>query len=347
MGKSQDRLSRANTFAYDAFDAVPDGVLVVDSEGRIKRANPQAAELFGATVDELEALSVEDLMPSALRSAHQQHRNDFAANPRVRGMATGLDLVARRTDGSTFPVDIALSPLEVDDQPHVVVSIRNTVERRIAERELRLVQERLAILEDRERIARDLHDTVIQEVFASGLSLQALLARVDDNHVEERLRAVIERLDGSITRLRDVIFELHGVTEAGELDAAIAHVANGAAPDLGFDPIVTIDGDVDNVSPRVREHLIPTIREALANVAKHADADSVEIRLEIRDQIILTIIDDGKGLKGGHSPGFGFKTMTSRANGLGGTCYIAQSPTGGVQIIWTVPATEHGDQADT
>ena len=325
------------------FDAAPDGVLIVNTEGRIVRANPQAAQLFATTVEGLEGLSVEDLMPESLRSEHRQHRQGFASNPRTRQMGAGLDLVARRSDGSTFPVDIALGPLELGGEPYVVASIRNIVERKVTERELRLVRERLAILEDRERIARDLHDTVIQDIFASGLGLQAILARVDDPELVKRMESTIERLDGSITRLRNIIFDLRRPTEGGQLSTAIRDVVLAATDDLGFEPQVTIAGDVGLVPARVEDHLIPTLREALTNVARHANAGSVEVRLDIGSDVVLEVVDDGKGLANASSPGFGFTTMNDRASRLGGTCVVEDQPDGGVRVIWTVPADPPGD----
>ena len=325
------------------FDAAPDGVLIVDEKGHVIRANRQAAELFATTVAALEGLSVEELMPDSVRSEHRRHREGFFSNPRTRQMGAGLDLEARRSDGSTFPVDIALSPLEIDGERYVVASIRNILERKVTERELRLARERLAILEDRERIARDLHDTVIQDIFASGLGLQAILTSVDDPELVGRMEATIERLDGSITRLRDIIFDLRRPTEGGRLSTSILDIIRVATDLLGFEPNVTIVGDIGMVPPRVEEHLIPTLREALTNVAKHAHAGSVEVRLGIGSDIVLEVVDDGKGLANARIPGFGFTNMNDRAERLGGTCVVEDHPDGGVRVIWTVPADPPDD----
>jgi signal transduction histidine kinase len=258
-------------------------------------------------------------------------------------MGAGLDLVARRADGSTFPVDIALGPLELEGEPYVVASIRNILERKVTERELALAHERLALLEDRERIARDLHDTVIQDIFASGLGLQAILSRLDDPELVKRIETTIERLDGSITRLRNIIFDLRRPTEGGQLSAAIRNLLLAATDDLGFEPQVTIEGDVGLVPLRVEEHLIPTLREALTNVAKHADADSVRVRLTVGSDVVLEVRDNGKGLADAQSPGFGFANMNDRANRLGGTCLVEDHLDGGARVLWTVPSDPPGD----
>ncbi len=336
---------RAGSIELTLFDAAPDGILIVNVQGHIVRANRQAAELFATTVAAREGLSVDELIPESLRSEHRHHLDGFAAHPRSRQMGAGLDLLARRPDGTTFPVDIALGPLEIDGEPHVVASIRNILERRVTERELRLARERLVILEDRERIARDLHDTVIQDIFASGLGLQAILTRLDDPELTNRIETTIVRLDGSITRLRNIIFDLRRPTEGGQLATAIGDLILVATEELGFDPHVTIEGDISLVPPRVEEHLIPTLREALTNVAKHAAASSVEIRLNLGSDIVLEVVDDGKGLANASSPGFGFSNMNDRAERLGGSCVVQDQPEGGTRVVWTVPA-ETPDGAD-
>lgn len=318
-------------------DAAPDGMFVVDFDGTIVRVNGQAAALFAASVEELEGASVDSLVPEALRGSHARHRARYSEAPRTRTMGAGLDLVARRLDGTTFPVDIALSPLRIGEETYVVAAVRNVVERRIAERELRLAEERLALLEDRERIARDVHDTVIQEVFASGLNLQAMASRVEDDDLAKRMQETIERLDASITRLRNIIFDLRRPAEGGQLGAAIGEVLSAAAADLGFKPSLTVSGELHEVPPLVEEHLVPTLREALANVARHARASAVSAHIQVGDGVSLVVADDGVGVGDEPSAGFGFTTMTDRAARLGGTCSVQPGDDGGTVVRWTIP----------
>lgn len=320
------------------FDAVPDGMLLVECDGTICRANDQAARLFGTSVEHLESLVVEDLLPSRFRDRHQEHRDEYLAAPRTRQMGAGLELVGRRIDGATFPVDVGLSPIEVDGRACVIASIRDMTDRKLAEEELRTAMERLAILSDRERIARDLHDTVIQEIFASGLGLQALLSQIDDEAVTERVESVIGRLDGSISRLRNVIFDLRRSVGEGRLAPALHEVIQAASADLGFLAELEIEGDLRRVPARIEEHLVPTLREALTNAAKHAKADSVVIRLAVGEDIELTVTDDGHGIHAHQGRGFGLGNMEDRAMTLGGTCKLVEGPDGGMALVWRVPA---------
>lgn len=328
--------SDAGGIAEAVYAASPDGVLVVDADGQIVMANPQAAELFATTIENLVGGRVERLIPAPLREEHVENRRRFSEAPRRRSMGAGLDLVAERSDGSTFPVDIALSPLVVDDTPYVVASVRDISERRFAEQELRITRNRLSRMEDRERIARDLHDTVIQEVFGAGLSLQAVMARVDDETAQQRITETIERLDGSIAKLREVIFDLRVIPE-GPVRAALDDVLQAAAAELGFAPRLQLVGDPDAIDDEAIPHLLQTLREALTNVAKHASARSVDVSLAVGDHITLTVTDSGVGIADDAGGGYGMINMAERAEKLGGELVVNGRQEQGTRLIWRVP----------
>ncbi len=127
----------ARTFSEKLFTSLPDAVVVVDSEGRILEANPQTESLFGYACSELLGSRVEILIPERFRSAHSTHRSDFNNQPRLRPMGAGHELYGRRKDGSEFPVDIMLSPLETDGGRFVLGVIRDITEQKRLEGELR------------------------------------------------------------------------------------------------------------------------------------------------------------------------------------------------------------------
>jgi len=321
---------------------VPDAVLVVEEDGTISYANDSASALFRAPTSQIMSMTVEDLMPSHLRSVHRSHRAGYAAAPTRRQMGSGLELVATRVDGSTVPVDIALSPVELEGRRCTIASIRDVTMRRQSEAELASARERLAILDDRERIARDLHDSIIQELFAAGLGLQTIIGRVDDPDVVARIETSIDRLEATITRLRNVIFDLRRPIEAGHLGSALEEVLRSAAIELGFDAKLDVEGDLDAVPPRVREHLVPTVREAVMNVAKHADASRITVAIDVGAELTLTVLDDGRGLVPAAGSGFGLANMRDRARTLGGTFTIEDRDGGGTAVVWSVPLIHGG-----
>jgi signal transduction histidine kinase len=203
----------------------------------------------------------------------------------------------------------------------------------------------LALLEDRERIARDLHDTVIQRLFATGLNLQACYRLAQLPAVQSRLRQAVDDLDETIRQIRTTIFALETTTaEDAGLRANILELAREMASVLGFDPRIRFDGPVDTaVDPHVAEHLLSALREALANVARHAHASSVEIDVVVvAGDVVLRVTDNGVGVPpavdrraGGH----GLRNLAGRAAEMAGTFSLERRAEGGTELTWIVPAS--------
>lgn len=322
-----------------AVEAAPDGMLVVDDEGRIVFTNPMLCRLFAYGPDELLGRPVEVLLPESLRAGHEHHRDAYVDRPRTRPMGSGLELRGRRRSGEEFPVEISLSPLETEGRQLVIAIVRDVTERRKAAEELMQAHEQLALADDRERIARDLHDTVIQRLFAVGLSLQGALARASPD-LAERLQVAIDEIDGTIRDIRTAIFALHTRRTSGRgvRDDVLA-VTREAARALGFEPSVQFDGLIDTVvPPRVHDELVPTLREALSNVTKHAAATRVTVSLAVSGETLgLTVVDDGIGVTGEITGGQGLANMSERASALGGSCTVARNRDGGTTVEWRVP----------
>lgn len=448
-------------------DALPDAVVVTDGAGLITSANRQVSQLFGYEPAELIGRSVDELVPPELRSAHARHRADFAGAPRLRPMGGTLDLWARRRDGADFPVEVALSPIEIDGDHQVIATIRDVSARRALDqirRDLdhcldgitdavcladpdtwqlayrneaaaqllgcdvahrpdtatldallalepdrpaalvaelradpqrsvhfrttlqrpdgtevpveceidlptplrgqpprivaivrditaqlqreaiaRAAHELLAINDERERLARDLHDTVIQEVFAAGLTLQGIALRAPAE-LRPRIEQVIDHHDDVIRHIRTTIFGLasrHGA-EGGLRDQVAAVVAE-ASRILGFTPVLRISGLLDVATPAaVAEELVPTLREALSNVARHAQATRVEVDLDQSDATLtLRVADNGRGLpdrQAASSGGNGLRNLAERARRLGGSMTLDAPRSGGTRLTWTVPS---------
>jgi PAS domain S-box-containing protein len=315
----------------------PNGIVLVDPDGRVVLANAQAEEMFGYEPDQLVGVPIEDLVPPELRHGHEAHRQAYAGNPRARPMGVGLDLRASRRDGTTFPVEIALSPIEVDGLRHVVAIVRDITERIQAERQLQAARAELSVLEDRERIARDLHDTVIQRLFAAGMSLQAVAAQASPD-VQQRVGGVVDELDTTIREIRQAIFRLtaHNLDDTS-LRRRLVAVVDEAEEPLGFAPEVRFDGPVETVDEERAEHLLAVLREALSNVARHARASHAQVRVTVSDRLELVVTDDGIGIPPDATPGGGTVNLRERAEELGGTFLIEPGTPRGTVVRWTVP----------
>ncbi|HXA29449.1 MAG TPA: GAF domain-containing sensor histidine kinase [Candidatus Angelobacter sp.] len=198
----------------------------------------------------------------------------------------------------------------------------------------------LAIVEERERIARDLHDIVLQRLFATGLALQILESRArDDAHIATGLHQAVSDLDDTVRDIRGAIFALNAY-ELGErsvrvLILALAAEARGS---LGFEPRVHFEGPVDAaLPPALIAHLHATLREILSNVARHAGASSVDIHLTANADLALRVVDNGRGIGGDPTSGNGLRNIAARASELGGSASVAPAEGGGTRVEWRVP----------
>jgi PAS domain S-box-containing protein len=477
------------------FEASPDAVIVVGAEGTIEMASPAAESLFGYRVEELVGAGVELLLPDSLRELHIRHRRRFDTDPVSRSMGVGLDLRARRKDGSVFPVDVSLAPTNVAGRLRVGAFVRDASERRRGEDLLRAVNEMsrrllageptgemlalasrqarslvgaslawiavhdranaevavvaadgesatallgevvpaagslavravtdgetvvvsdmtadpdvlpaaraaglgpgiylpmlaedgpvgaLVVARERgaaafgesdlkaaevfasaaaivlalgrarealeagritaehERIARDLHDTVIQRLFALGMSLQAA-ERHANPEVADRIRSTVDAIDEVIREIRETIFDLNRPdTDAPNLRRRVRKVAAEAAEPLGFAPRVGFRGPVEAaVSDDLAQQLLSVLREALSNVSRHARASTVDVVLNAGGgSITLSVADDGIGPSPGPTAGHGLENMADRARQLGGDMAITPRSPGGTLLQWTVP----------
>jgi signal transduction histidine kinase len=208
-------------------------------------------------------------------------------------------------------------------------------------------QQRMILLEDRHRIARDLHDHVIQRLFAAGLAVESVAARPGSDETSLRLRRVVTELDETIRQIRTSIFQLRGpmTAEVGTTRSAVLSVVSELGPVLGFEPRVTFAGPVDLAAPDASvDDLIAALREALTNVARHAKARCVDVAVEATtDSLVLEVTDDGVGVGDG-SRWSGLANLRARAEHHGGTFTIgpiAEPPTDnyrqGTLLRWTIP----------
>jgi len=197
----------------------------------------------------------------------------------------------------------------------------------------------LALLRDRERIARDLHDTVIQRLFATGLGLQGLSRLVGEVEVADRIQAAVDDLDATIREIRSVIFELQA-HERGNHSVRVQVLALAAemTPTLGFEPRVHFDGPIDTiVGPQLAEHLLTALRELLSNVTRHARATAVDIGVRAGPDVVLTVTDDGAGLEGKRRSGHGLANLLGRAKSLGGSFSLRPGEEQGSIAVWSIP----------
>jgi signal transduction histidine kinase len=197
-------------------------------------------------------------------------------------------------------------------------------------------RERLALFEERDRIARDMHDNVVQRLFATGLALQSAAPLAEHPVVRSRMHHAVDELDSAIKEIREAIFELHAAEPLGLLDE-VQGAVEGFAELLGFVPELVVDGRLGRIPVVLRPTLLAVIREALANVARHARAAHVRITLAVDDgSVTVTVTDDGVGL-GDALPQSGLVNLRERAEAIGGRFVLTTTPGEGTTLSWSVP----------
>lgn len=249
---------------------------------------------------------------------------------RLRGVVYGNLYLTDKADGQVFT--------DVDQELAVGLAVAAGLA--IEHARLHEQTRTAGLINERERIARDLHDDVIQRLFATGLSLQTAANLVDQPEVEERITRAVDDIDVSIRQVRSTIFQLHERWSGGvSLRAEILEVCDEAANAIGFAPSCDIEGPVDSaVAEPIGGHLLLCLREALSNVARHARATAVQVSVSARNgRLGLHVADNGIGFS--PVPGqrsSGLANMSVRAVALGGQFSIETQPTGGTLVSWVV-----------
>ncbi len=201
--------------------------------------------------------------------------------------------------------------------------------------------ERLAILSDRDRIARDLHDLVIQRLYATGMSLQGAMPLLNRPEAATRVSSAVDALDETIREIRSAIFSLQSRGEGKQhgLRAQVLEVVEQMTPALGFAPSLRLVGPLDEaVPPEASEQVLSALREALSNAARHAAASRVDVTVEVGPELILRVRDDGAGM--GHTTRrSGLANIAERAADLGGKLTVNAAEGGGTQLDWRVPVS--------
>jgi signal transduction histidine kinase len=201
--------------------------------------------------------------------------------------------------------------------------------------------QRLVLFEDRDRIARDLHDRVIQRLFATGMSLQGATALMRDPDSARRVQQAVDALDETIRDIRSAIFSLQsrGEAESLGLRGRILAVVEEMTDPLGFAPALRMAGPLETLVPdHLGDQLLATLREALANVAKHAQASRADVTVECGTDLVLLVRDNGVGLKK-TTRRSGLANLAERATELGGTLRTGTPAGGGAELEWRVPLT--------
>jgi two-component system, NarL family, sensor histidine kinase DevS len=305
-----------------------------DEEHRIG-ARPTGRGILGLLITDARALRVSDMAAHAESSGFPPHHppmTSFLGVPiKVRGDVYGNLYLTDKIGWSEF----------TRDDEALVVALALGAGIAIENARLHQRVREVAVYEDRDRVARDLHDTVIQRLFAATLSLQSMAGAAAAAGLTDRLKQVVSELDATIRQVRSTIYELGSATMDQGLRAEVLAVVRELNPVVGFDVQVMFDGPVDAAVPDdIVEHLLATIREALTNIGRHAGATEASVVVRVHDGTCdLQVRDNGRGLGGPTTVdgGFGLVNLRKRAEKLHGTFLIEEAEAGGTLLSWQVP----------
>lgn len=320
-------------------DATRDAVLMFDPDTLVfAYVNQGAIDQLGYSRDELLTMTPLHIKPALTEAAYRELMASVAP-----GQSYTYTTVHRRKDGDDIDVEAVLvRPPEQQGREGWLVSIaRDISDRLAAEQRAHAAERYAAVLEDRQRIARDLHDQVIQRLFAAGLGLSGMAAAAQDAAEGQRLNQVVDDLDDTIRQLRASIFQLSRLPASASLRATVIDVCRGERAALGFDPSVRFEGPVDTVGTDLMEDVVAVLREALSNAARHARANAVDVTLTAGRDFTMTVVDDGVGPPDGTEPiGNGIDNMHARSAALGGTFTLRAGEPSGTVLVWQVPLVE-------
>ena len=309
----------------------------IDDAGRAEIGElPHGHGILGLLIVDAKPLRLPDL---------RAHPDSFGFPPGHPPMTTFLGVPVRVREevfGNLYLTDKRSGEMFSQLDEELVIALAGAAGVAIENARLHARIREMALVEDRERIARDLHDTVIQRLFATGMSLQGTVRLVDNDPpaAVERIEAAVDDLDLTVKHIRTAIFGLEASRPVKEgTRSRVLALAREATGPLGFEPRVLLDGPVDTgIDDQVAAELLATLREALSNVARHARATEVDVAVELHDDLCLTVVDDGVGPPAPDAPrGNGLSNMEKRAVRLGGSLELTEAVPHGTRLRWRVP----------
>jgi signal transduction histidine kinase len=294
---------------------------------------PEGHGILGLLIVDPQPLRLRDL------GAHDQSYGFPPNHPDMRSFLGVPVLVRDSVFGNLYLCDKrGADEFSVEDE-RLAISLATAAG--VAIENARLMQrvEEVAVIEDRERIARDLHDKVIQRLFATGMTLQTMVPVIGRDDLTNRINDAVDELDVTIREIRSAISALQAPEQRG-LRVSIFAMVDGARETLGFSPELRMDGPVDTVvSETTAEHLLAVLQEALSNVAQHAGASQVNVTVEAGTDVVVRVVDNGTGLPTPRNNGRGLQNLEQRAASMGGRLVASRLEAGGTMVEWRVPVT--------
>jgi PAS domain S-box-containing protein len=325
-----------------------DCIVIADHHGCITEFNPAAERTFGYRREDVVGMSLaEVIVPPSLREQHRAGLARYLATGEARVLGRRVEVTAMRADGAEFPVELAITPTTLDGVPFFTAYIRDITERKRAERRLRrAIRARYeAVLSERARIARDMHDGLLQNVAAIALQLGALLphAQAAPPAVTKRLKEILELTERTGREARQAVAGMRAQGESTDLVAAVGQAGQTAATQSELTLSFNVKGHARSIRADVCDVAVSIVQEAMTNVRKHAHARGVKLSVAFGiGSVRVSVKDDGQGLiphegqatDAGH---FGLVGMRERATSVGARFAVMSTPGRGTVVRLDAP----------
>lgn len=335
---TEQALRESEAKARAIVETTVDGVITIDRQGRIESFNQAAESIFGYRAEEVIGQNVKVLMPSPYHEEHDGYMRSYRETGRRKIIGIGREVTGRRKDGSTFPMDLAVSEVHLGDRRIFTGIVRDITERRQLEKEILDITE-----QERRRIGQDLHDGLGQMLTGIGLLCQNMTRQLERRKVSEAEEAaeITDLVKEADQYARDLARGLTPVDlEASGLVAALRRLVANAERlfdiECAFDEVGS--ALVHDGTPAT--HMYRIAQEAVSNAVRHGQAKRIKISLAAgAEQIRLRVQDDGVGFSDmeHEGPGMGIHIMRYRARIVGGTLDISSRPGSGTAVTFTLP----------
>jgi PAS domain S-box-containing protein len=348
---AEESKQESESTARALFEAAAQAIFIVDKDGKMVMVNPAAERILGYCANELLGKPIEILIPDALHGVHVEHRKVYFEKPQQRSMGIGLELQAKRKDGSQFFAEISLSYIRTGRETLAVAFLTDVSKRRADEiairqqkDDLRLLAGRLMTAQDdeRRRIARDLHDDLSQKLAYLAMDIGKILANPAAQPLTGDLRPLQVRAAEAAETVRHISHQLHpSILDDIGLEAAIEQYCEEFHARSGIVTHFSSGNMPDSIPRDVARSMYHIFQECLRNVSKHAKTRQASVKLDVIDNHLrLTVKDEGVGLKeerGGPRTSIGLIGMKERALLVNGTLNIQSQAGEGTEVTVTVP----------
>ena len=348
---AQQKREESESTSRALFQAAAQAIVIVDPGGRVVMANPATEKMLDYSESELIGKSIEMLVPDAARERHAIHRDGYFGHPQARPMGTGMDLQARRKDGSTFDAEISLSYIQSAQGILAVAFVSDISKRKADEHAIRHQREELRQLagrlmtaqdDERRRIARDLHDDLSQKLAYLAMDLSKLALKSSAQELQKELTMLRGRAHEASDTVRHISHQLHpSVLDDIGLEAAIEQYCEEFQERSGITTHFAAHDVPESLSREVASSVYHIFQESLRNVSKHSQAEEVFVTLEFENEVLRLIVkDEGVGLSPERlktSTSIGLIGMKERAHLVNGTFSVESHLGKGTEVILIVP----------